>query len=57
LTWVKTGGLHILGKYLKTALAATAMTMLVTDAAMAADVTIKLGHIANEENSWHKPRC
>ena len=32
----------------------TAATLLCSSALYAADITLKLGHIANEDNSWHK---
>ncbi|MEO1090494.1 MAG: TRAP transporter substrate-binding protein [Pseudomonadota bacterium] len=37
-------------------LAATAVTVIALGctAALAADVTLKLGHLANEQNTWHK---
>ncbi|MBM3606004.1 MAG: TRAP transporter substrate-binding protein [Alphaproteobacteria bacterium] len=35
-------------------LAAGLAATLLTTTAMAADVTLKLGHLANEENIWHK---
>ena len=38
---------------LKTLLAAGLAVAFVTGGASAADLTLKLGHIANEQNSWH----
>jgi len=32
----------------------TAVTLACSSALYAADITLKLGHLANEENSWHK---
>jgi len=32
----------------------TAVTLACSGALYAADITLKLGHLANEENSWHK---
>ena len=37
-----------------TALAAATMLTLPALGASAQEVTLKLGHLANEENSWHK---
>ncbi len=31
-----------------------AMTLACSTALYAADITLKLGHLANEDNSWHK---
>ncbi|HKJ61516.1 MAG TPA: TRAP transporter substrate-binding protein [Hyphomicrobiales bacterium] len=41
-------------KFGKTALAAIAAASMLVGSAMAADMTLKLGHLANEENIWHK---
>jgi TRAP-type transport system periplasmic protein len=38
----------------KRLLAASALTLALTSAAAAQDVTLKFGHLANEENIWHK---
>jgi TRAP-type C4-dicarboxylate transport system substrate-binding protein len=38
----------------KTVAAGVAAVMMMTGSALAADVTLKLGHLANEENIWHK---
>lgn len=45
--------LHPTGKIARIA-ALTAATLACPDALSAADITLKLGHIASEENSWHK---
>ena len=39
---------------LKALLLAGMATTLISGSAMAADMTLKLGHLANEENIWHK---
>ncbi|MEZ5476518.1 MAG: TRAP transporter substrate-binding protein [Thiolinea sp.] len=39
---------------LKKSLLAGAVALLVSGPALAADVTLKLGHLANEDNIWHK---
>ncbi|WP_185983424.1 TRAP transporter substrate-binding protein [Aureimonas mangrovi] len=39
---------------LKTTLAALALSAAVSGAAFAQELTLKLGHLANEQNSWHK---
>lgn len=45
--------LHPNGKIVRI-VALTAAALACPDALFAADITLKLGHIANEENSWHK---
>ena len=40
-------------KLKKTLMTGLAITLLSTSA-MAADITLKLGHLSNEENTWHK---
>lgn len=44
------GKLRIIGKTVTTGLAG----LLLAGSALAADITLKLGHLANEENTWHK---
>jgi tripartite ATP-independent transporter DctP family solute receptor len=44
---------RINGKIVRT-LAVTAATLACSSTLYAADITLKLGHLANEENSWHK---
>lgn len=44
----------MLMKTLTTLLAAGAATVILAGAGLAQEVTLKLGHLANEENSWHK---
>lgn len=41
-------------KKLARAVTLTAVALACSSALHAADITLKLGHIANEENSWHK---
>ncbi|WP_210402892.1 TRAP transporter substrate-binding protein [Thalassospira sp. MCCC 1A01428] len=41
-------------KKTKIMLMAGAAALLMTHSAMAAEMTLKLGHLANEQNSWHK---
>ncbi|WP_417843338.1 TRAP transporter substrate-binding protein [Thalassospira sp.] len=41
-------------KKTKTMLMAGAAALLMTHSAMAAEMTLKLGHLANEQNAWHK---
>ena len=41
-------------RHLALALLAAGATALLPHAALAADTTLKLGHLANEENTWHK---
>ncbi|MDP2769432.1 MAG: hypothetical protein Q8O81_06315 [Giesbergeria sp.] len=41
-------------KKLARAVTLTAVVLACSGALHAADITLKLGHIANEENSWHK---
>ena len=38
----------------KSAILAAALASLVAAPVSAADMTLKLGHLANEENAWHK---
>lgn len=40
-------------KTLTTIAAATCMTALASTAAVGQDITLKLGHLANEQNAWH----
>lgn len=44
------GKLRIIGKTVTAGLAG----LLLAGSALAADITLKLGHLANEENTWHK---
>ena len=39
---------------MRKAILASVATTLLTGPALAADMTLKLGHLANEENIWHK---
>lgn len=39
---------------LKTGLAALALSSALAGSALAQEMTLKLGHLANEQNSWHK---
>lgn len=35
---------------------AGAAAILMSNTAIAAEMTLKLGHLANEQNAWHKAR-
>ena len=44
----------MLQRLFRNALIAGAATVVLSGAALAQETTLKLGHLANEENSWHK---
>ncbi|MCA0942260.1 TRAP transporter substrate-binding protein [Yangia mangrovi] len=44
----------IVAKTLKTLMLSGIATVALSASAMAADMTLKLGHLANEDNTWHK---